>query len=250
MAFVCGVLAACILAWFLMLLRPAGKQECSTASPPPPPAEERDVLVGTLRRQEQLEVCLRCGFYHIPCQQLEDSEQPIRYIAIYQSVNLFGSEAGVRYYGRVIRRQVLPRSQITQIPSEDDSLYFVFHVAQWHSLPQPVLPKETAYVCRRTTLFLLTHSAELPQLWVQDREEFAVYEMLRKAAAGEAGVQLLPWGDHIVCLRRRKLLLLREEKTVARIQLADFAETPGSVLSILRRHIAASHRQTASETML
>ena len=223
-----------ILVLLLLVVRPAEKPIPSTPSPDPVGA---DVLVGTLRTAEQLEVCLQCGFYHVPCQQLPDEDPLIRYVAIYQSFNLFGSEAGVRYYGRVTERQVLPRSRITQIPSENEELYYVFRVAQWHRLPQKIAAKETAYVCRRTNLFLLTHSAEVPQLWCHDRAEFEAYEMLRKAANGEPGEKEYAWQGCALRVHKKKILLLRDKHRLASYRLTDFSETPAAVLRELRHKL-------------
>ena len=65
--------------------------------------ENRDVLVGSLRSKAQLDVALRHNFYHIPASQFPESAFPIHYVAIYQSKNFFGPEAGIRYYGFVFK---------------------------------------------------------------------------------------------------------------------------------------------------
>ena len=63
----------------------------------------RDVLVGSLRDREQLKIALEHNFYHVPSRQLGEDDLPIRYVAIYQSRNIFGTEAGIRYYGEVTK---------------------------------------------------------------------------------------------------------------------------------------------------
>ena len=234
MALLYGALGVSAVVLLLLFLRPA---EPLKAVPSQPAPVEGDVLVGTLRTAEQLDICLQCGFYHVPCQQFPDGDLPVRYVAIYQSVNLFGGGAGVSYYGRVTERLVRPRSQITQIPSDNEELYFVFRVAQWQQLPRKIEPKETAYVCHRTNLFLLTHSAEVPQLWCHDRAEFEAYEMLRKAAAGEPNPGVYTWRGCTLLVRKKRILLLRGKKQLASCRLAEFAKTPAAVLRTLRQKL-------------
>ena len=60
----------------------------------------RDVLVGTLRSKEQLDICLEHNFYYVPAERVE-KHLPIRYAAIYQTRNIFGKDAGIVYYGEV-----------------------------------------------------------------------------------------------------------------------------------------------------
>lgn len=46
---------------------------------------KRDVLVGTLKNREQLDICLSNKFYHIPASRIEDEDLPVHYVAIYQT---------------------------------------------------------------------------------------------------------------------------------------------------------------------
>lgn len=68
----------------------------------------RDVLVGTLRSKEQLEVCLDHNFYYAPAERVE-KHLPIRYIAIYQTINFFGKDAGIVHYGAVGNYRIASR---------------------------------------------------------------------------------------------------------------------------------------------
>ena len=53
----------------------------------------RDVLVGTMRSPQQLNICRKDCFYYIPAERLQDSDFPIRYVALYQSQYVFGAQA-------------------------------------------------------------------------------------------------------------------------------------------------------------
>ncbi|WP_268607386.1 restriction endonuclease-like protein [Paenibacillus apiarius] len=85
----------------------------------------KNVLVGALGRaaEKQLEAALAKRYYHVPLQQITDHRQltRIEYVALYQSMKQFGSEAGIRYYGRVQEWKVLPRREITYIESSRGS---------------------------------------------------------------------------------------------------------------------------------
>ena len=63
----------------------------------------RDVLVGTMRSPQQLDICRKDCFYYIPAERLQDSDFPVRYVALYQSQYVFGAQAGIRYYGEVTK---------------------------------------------------------------------------------------------------------------------------------------------------
>ena len=75
----------------------------------------RDVLVGTMRSLQQLDICRKDCFYYIPAERLQDSDFPIRYVALYQSQYVFGAQAGVRYYGEVTKCNAVRRSAITEV---------------------------------------------------------------------------------------------------------------------------------------
>ena len=49
----------------------------------------RDVLVGTMRSPQQLDICRKHCFYYIPAERLQDSDFPVRYVALYQSQYVF-----------------------------------------------------------------------------------------------------------------------------------------------------------------
>ena len=46
----------------------------------------RDVLVGTMRSLQQLDICRKHCFYYIPAERLQDSDFPVRYVADRKSV--------------------------------------------------------------------------------------------------------------------------------------------------------------------
>lgn len=180
-------LAAALLRRFLVL------GAVSAQLPLPASVEEQlatvnwsvqDVLIGTLASQRQLKVCLDARFYHIPAERLEKTDFPIRYIAIYQSRNLFGKEAGVRYYGEVRQHTLVRRGDIREItarPNTENKLYYRFEIKEWKCLETPILAKEMRFITGFTNLFLLTTATELPELWLRTGETYRLYTTLRNA---------------------------------------------------------------------
>lgn len=141
----------------------------------------RDVLIGTLSKKEQLDICLKHKFYHIPAAKLKERDFPIRYIAMYQSKTLFGAEAGIQYYGEITKCIPVRRSDIKEIPSKKEDLYYRFEIKEWKQLTKPVAAKEMRFVKYLTNLFLLEHSAEMPELWIRSEEEYRLYSELKRA---------------------------------------------------------------------
>ncbi len=185
----------------------------------------RDVLVGALSHKAQLEVCLAHRFYHIPVEQLRDGDFPIRYIAIYQSRTLFGKKSGIWYWGEVTGCTTVARWMLPEIPSTRTDLYFRFSIRQWERLQRPIAIKEMGFVRLMTTRFLLEHSREYPQLMLQSRQEFELYEAVKVAAEvpGHPGFLL---GDYRIRRKRGQLLLTKGDRQIDAIPLEQYRLEP------------------------
>ena len=123
----------------------------------------RDVLVGTMRSPQQLDICRKHCFYYIPAERLQDSDFPVRYVALYQSQYVFGAQAGVRYYGEVTKCSAVRRSAITEVSPRrgtEGNFYYRFDIREWKQLNRPIEAKETGFVRDFTNLFLLEHSVQ------------------------------------------------------------------------------------------
>ena len=93
----------------------------------------RDVLVGTMRSPQQLDICRKDCFYYIPAERLQDSDFPVRYVALYQSQYVFGAQAGVRYYGEVTKCSAVRRSAVTEISPRrgtEGNFYYRFDIRE------------------------------------------------------------------------------------------------------------------------
>ena len=47
---------------------------------------------------------------------MPDDRLPIHYVALYQTKNKFGSDAGIRYYGEVLRTTIVRRKNLKEVP--------------------------------------------------------------------------------------------------------------------------------------
>lgn len=135
----------------------------------------KDVLIGTVKHKKQFYTAINNKFYHIPAFMVEDHPFPIKYIALYQSANLWGAESGISYYGEVESVQKIKRSSITELPSNSDEDYYVYNIKNWKKLIRPIkISENSIYVCEFTNLFLLTHSSFTYQLFLQSEEDFTL----------------------------------------------------------------------------
>lgn len=190
--------------------------------------EMPDVLVGSLRRPSQLDICLMHGFYHVPCCQIPQERLPIRYVAIYQSRSLFSDDCGIQFYGRVKRCIPVRRWEISEIPKCSDEWYYRLEVLRWEQLEPPIAVREVPFTHLFTNLFLLTHSQETPELYLNSELEYRYYQSLKAALQRGNGIVLRhPNGK--VRLKERTLRVYRGLFPVASFPIGDFQRTPSAV---------------------
>lgn len=141
----------------------------------------RTVLVGVVRNERQMRVNIENRFYHIPYQRLKKMCFNIDYIALYQPETVFKDNSGIRYYGLIDDMEVVKRRDITELPKNSEELYVKFIIRDWETLAQPIKP--VGYGVRShiyTTLYLLKHAQELPELSLMSEEELRLWKELRR----------------------------------------------------------------------
>jgi len=174
--------------------------------------ESRNVLVGTLRNTSQLEVCIKQRFYHIPAVRLRDSDFPIRYVAIYQSKHKFGNNAGIRYYGEVENCTLVPRSSIKEIPKTSETMYYRFDISEWKTLPHPIRVIGGDIISMTTTRFLLENSLEVPELFLESKQEFELYKKLRSIISGQSFLREIKYPAARICFSGGKICVIRKSR--------------------------------------
>lgn len=150
----------------------------------------RDVLVGVLHNEQQLEANFAHRFYHIPAALLTCPPEKVAAVALYQSTRLFGEGvSGIRVWGPVKSFAVLPRREITEIPARQngDEPYCRFQIGEWEQLPNRIKARGLSPgVSMMTNQFLLQHSRYFPELYIRTEEQLLLYTTLRRAAARTA----------------------------------------------------------------
>ncbi|MEW4368241.1 DUF2357 domain-containing protein [Paenibacillus kandeliae] len=148
---------------------------------------QRNMLVGSVRGQEQVELALEHRFYHVPLRNLGDAQQvtSVEYVAMYQSKRVFGAEqAGIHYYGRVTGWQIMPRGQIAELPRNerrDGQLYVKFTVETWQQLERAIVPGgQGIYTLLYTSKYMFDRAQELAELRLNDEQQLREWREKRR----------------------------------------------------------------------
>lgn len=191
---------------------------------------KRDVLVGELRNRQQLDICRKYRFYHVPAKQLAEKDLPIRYVALYQSRNLFGKDSGVYLYGEVLRTALVKRKNIREIPKDSEEPYYRFAIREWKQLPRPIGVRERADVVVLTNLFLLQNSREVPDLRLRSEEEYRLYYELRRMTGEQLQDEDQPlsyrYHDLLLDCHGNQLRVMKNGRIIQTIGIDDFNRRP------------------------
>ncbi len=201
---------------------------------------ERDVLVGVLRDKNQLDVCLAHKFYHIPSKYISKRHLPIKYVAIYQSKNLFGKEAKLQYVGRVVRCYTIKRNELKQIPKKSKETYYRFDVASWEKLDYPIQPKEVGFVRIFTNYDMMLHSREIPELMLSGKREHTLYNCIKDAikkaqSDREGSTMVFAWDDFGFGVDIDDIHLLKDGDLINMYSVYEFLDMPLTILGQIRR---------------
>ena len=201
--------------------------------------DERDVLVGDLRNQKQLDICLSNNFYHMPADRISKSDFPIRYVAIYQSKRQFDKNSGIRWYGEVISVTKVKRSEITEIPKNSDKQYYRFEINEWKKLDHVLEAKEIRDFPFFTNIFLLKNCDEVPDLLIGSDEEYRLYTELKRIAASESqrkdadGCSYNVNGK-LLYVENGEIVITDNKKIINKIELKTFAKKPSAVFRLIK----------------
>jgi len=88
-------------------------------------------LVGTLRNEEQLKICLENKFYYFPLKEFSGNLRNLRYIALYISRKISGVAGRIGYVGAVSDYTIVNRNQITEIPRQSYEKYCRVDISEW-----------------------------------------------------------------------------------------------------------------------
>lgn len=200
-----------------------------------------NVLVGSLTTAAQLEYNLQGNYYHVPACYVPEEALPVRYVAIYQSLHLFGDAGGIRWYGEV---EAVERMERRKVPlpvnrSNEGELYYVFRIKQWRTLPNPIaIREEWVSEPRFTNFFLLEHAAQSFELFaVQSEQDFRLTKLLCELQENENASAAYRVSENRTLLRNRNGFTVTDPqgKLLEQISLDDFRESPVGGLWRIKR---------------
>lgn len=207
----------------------------------------KDVLIGTLRIKQQLEVCLQHKFYYLPATHLKDENLPIKYVALYQSKAQFGNEAQIAYYGEVKRIQKCRRNEITEIPTSperEDREYYRIEIREWHTLARPIQVQERGlYTSAYTNEFLLRNAETISELFLKSEDEYRFLTELKRFVQNPSVINRdevpigFAFGDHRVFFKDGNIQIIRNGQIINQSKVADFTRHPNTVFRGLMKSI-------------
>ena len=201
---------------------------------------QRDVLVGALRNRAQLDTCLKYKFYHIPASKIRDADLPIHYVAIYQSINIFGREAGIRYYGEVTKTSAVKRRDIREISKNSDEAYYRFEIKEWKELNIPLVAKEVRDFPFFTNMFLLQHCPDVPDLHISSEEEYRLYIEVRRlandASVNETDAEPgFKYDDKTIIMENGDIVVLKDGTKIEQISIETFMRKPRESMRVIAK---------------
>lgn len=194
--------------------------------------KEKDerVLVGTTRGPMQLLSAIEHQFYHIPASRVSKDMLPIKYVAIYQSVSKFGRNAGISYYGEVVKCSRLRRNKISEIPKDSDAVYYRFDVKEWKKLKKPIAAKGRDVVSIITTLSALLESSTVTELYLKSEKERHIYSALTGFI--EENFDTANFEDALFTSDGNNIIVYKQGKVCFSFAKNDFIQDPVAVVEI------------------
>ncbi len=204
----------------------------------------REVLVGTVRSREQLDICLAGRFYYVPARLVQKDRLPILRIALYQPKNIFGANgSGVLYHGDVLSTERVKRSEIVEIPRDSDEPYYRFDVREWKKLDRRIETREIGIrQIAYTNDFLLKHSLQVPELFLQTEEEYRFLTELKRVVSdvsliNEQEATGFAFGAYRVIFESGSILLTDGRQIIQRCEIDRFLRHPNAEFRLFVRNM-------------
>ncbi len=188
--------------------------------------DARNVLCGTMRGTEQLNICLEKKFYHMPAHRLSARDFPLRYIALYQSQYKFGECAGIIYYGEIEKYALVKRRDISEIPRNSNERYYRFDIKEWKKLPSSIKPTAGDFVNLTTTLPLLTASRTTNELTLSGSHELKLYKETENLISGEISEIPSRNGEAVLKIKDGLLCVCRNGRTSFSCSIENYTARP------------------------
>lgn len=161
---------------------------------------------------------------------------------MFQTPRIFSNNAGIHYYGEVLRTALVYRKDIKEVPQthgRPEDRYYRFAIREWKAFDTPILPKESGFVYEFTNKFLLENAQYVPELLLRSEEEYRFYTELKRCTGkvledndSAAGFEL---DDVKVLFDNGKIEVYRDGNVVGDCSIADFSRRPNATFRRLQR---------------
>lgn len=153
--------------------------------------QRKNVLVGCMSQEQQIQVALTNKFYHTPLRNIVDHNniKHIEYVALYQSKKFYNRKTegiGIHYFGKVVGMKIVKRSEITEISSatsrnNPDTLYIVFEVGKWEKRTNPIVPNgHGVKLLTFTSKYIFDRAQEIAELKLQNEQDLIEWREARR----------------------------------------------------------------------
>jgi len=208
---------------------------------------KREVLVGALKSKDQLEVNLKYNFYHIPQKKINLAKNNIKYVALSQSQNLFGSDGGIVWYGKIKGIHLVKRNEILELPKDDESLYYRLEIEKWFKLETKIeISKYQVRSFIYTTFYLLNNAGSVTELCIKSKEEFRLFLELKRFYNNisieldknidiQSGIKAFCIDNINIVINRKSIISILEENVIC-VSMDDFIKSPmKNIKKLLKR---------------
>ncbi len=209
---------------------------------------KEDVLVGSLSSKEQWEDCFIHNYYYVPVKSLlKVGYHQVDYIAIYHSKKQFGENAGILYYGKVLKTIPIQRKNINNLcgNTKPNAMCYKFSIEKWNKLPITIrFEKDWVYYPRYTNSFLLSNSISTFELFnIKSEEDYRlVYELRRfhqNLKVQDCQEELFVKISDVLSVFKDKsdIRVYSSRKEVFKIPTSKFIESPSVIFDGIRKSI-------------
>ena len=136
----------------------------------------KNVLVGSVKNEEQLKVCLEKKYYYVPKSKVDLIKHNIEYVALGQSIKIFKEKSGITYYGKILDIEEVKRCEIRDILKVSDEIYYKINIEEWSKLTKKI--NIESYGLRRpiyTSKFLIDRVDVIKDLYIGSIEEYRTW---------------------------------------------------------------------------
>lgn len=187
---------------------------------------ERCVLLGPLRNREQLSICLEGNFYHIPVSKLEAQVGEISHIAIYQSKNFYGKDAGIRFWAKVISCEKIKRSELKEIPKKSDELYYLFRVEGWKRLKNDIVMSGGGVPFSLTSLQLLQNARDVCELNFKEPIMHKLFCQIRALAESGRNNVACHYRSATIAIENERISLYKHKELIYALPVKEYLSNP------------------------